>query len=87
MFSFQRRGGINLHGSGSVSKANKRKRSSKREEVRSGNCAKVLTCLPELLELTRGGNLVGELNKRTCAQLKDMCAESGILRTGRLTIQ
>ena len=84
LFGGRRGSTRNLCGSGKVSKANKRKRASVREDTRKGAGDKVLECSPELKALYESGNFRGELNKRTGAELKELCRENKIPRSGNL---
>jgi len=81
-FGGGRRGGGNLNGSGEKSKAAKKGRSKKRELARKGLSEKELHCSDELLGWDRGGTLYTELRARNTAQLKDVCIENGIPRSG-----
>lgn len=81
MFRF-RSSSFNLNGSGKVSKANKRKRSDDRELVRSGNSKKLLKCSDELMNWYITRTIYNELEKRNTHQLKIVCEENGIKRSG-----
>jgi len=81
MFRF-RSSSFNLNGSGKVSKANKRKRSDDRELVRSGNSKKLLKCTDELMNWYVTQTIYDELEKRNTHQLKCVCEENGIKRSG-----
>ena len=72
----------NLCGSGKVSKANKKKRAAKRSQVANGKGNKELTCTDELLSLFSKGILKHELRKKNTSELKQLCFENGIARSG-----
>lgn len=80
MFGRSRFGGFG--GSGHISKGNKQKRSANRETVRSGNANKVLICCDELLQWQKNGTLGTELRKRNTNELKMICEENKIPRSG-----
>ena len=72
----------NLCGSGKISKANKKKRALKRSKVASGKTEKDLICSDELLSFFSSGVLKEELRKMNTSQLKQICLENGIARSG-----
>jgi hypothetical protein len=72
----------NLCGSGKISKANKKKRAQKRSKVANGETGKELTCSVELLSLSSAGAFKEELRKMNTSQLKQICLENGIARSG-----
>ena len=74
--------GGNFGGSGKVSKANKRKRASDAENVRSGNSKKILELSSELRQWHESGTLYAEISKRNTMDLKCICEVNGIKRSG-----